>query len=160
MVEFIGCFFMLKRCICKVSTGHNRRPRDWLGPNAPISAKSVTKNSSGLSLVIIEGHHVYQNQGLIEMGDYIAWLTTSTATLCCRGCSQESLELYTLYTTRISPFIQAITKSRNIIKVSAASCDALFLQNPQTYFISPNWQVPRFLGGPIFTSVKHKTSWK
>ena len=82
------------------------------------SLQSVTKNIPGLSLVIIEGHRVFQNQGLIEMSDYIAWLTTSPSTLRARGCSPESLELYS---TRISLFIQAIQKSKNIFKVNPAS---------------------------------------
>ena len=68
--------------------------------------------------MIIDGHPVFQNQGLIEMSDYIVWLTTLPATLRSRGCSPESLDFYS---TRISPFIQAITKSRNIIKIDAAS---------------------------------------
>ena len=47
-----------------------------LDPNA-VSAGRLPKNTPGLSLVIIEGHRVFQNQGLIEISDYIAWLTIS-----------------------------------------------------------------------------------
>ena len=65
---------------------------DWDGMHQ--SLQSVTKNTPGLSLVIIEGHRIFQNQGLTEMSDYIAWLTTSPSTLCARGCTPESLELY------------------------------------------------------------------
>ena len=36
------------------------------------SLNSVTQNTPGLSLVIIEGHRLYQNQGIIELAQYIS----------------------------------------------------------------------------------------
>ena len=81
------------------------------------SLLSVTQNTPGLSLVIIEGHRVFQNQGLIEMSNYIAWLTTSPSILRSCGCTPESLELHC---TRINPFVEAIAKSKHIFKLDAA----------------------------------------
>ena len=82
------------------------------------SLNSVTQNTPGLSLVIIEGHRLYQNQAIIELAQYITWLSAKPSVLRQRGCTPDSLSNYT---QRFQPFVDAVQKSHNIYKLDSGA---------------------------------------
>ena len=82
------------------------------------SLNSVTQNTPGLSLVIIEGHRLWQNQGIIELAQYITWLSAKPSVLRKRGCTPESLNNYT---ERLQPFVDSVQKSRTIYKLDSGA---------------------------------------
>ena len=89
---------------------------DWNRMHQSLS--SVPQNTPGLSLVVIEGHRLYQNQGIIDMYQYITWLSTTPSVLRDRGCTPAS---FTHYSTRLRLFVDAVQKSRNIYKLDAGA---------------------------------------
>ena len=80
------------------------------------SLNSVTRNTPGLSLVITEGHRLWQNQGIIELAQYITWLSAKPSVLRQRGYTPESL---TNYIERLQPFVGSVQKSRTIYKLDS-----------------------------------------
>ena len=91
---------------------------DWERMQMHQSLNSVTQNTPGLSLVIIEGHRLYQNQGIIELAQYITWLSAKPPVLTQRGCTPDSLSNYT---ERLQPFVDSVQKSRNIYKLDSGA---------------------------------------
>ena len=78
------------------------------------------QHSAGRHFIIAEGHRLFECEDLLDMADYIIVLTATSATLQARPDPRPPLSLQ-LYQERISPHLEAINKSKGILKINAIS---------------------------------------
>ena len=74
----------------------------------------------GRHFIIVEGHRLFECDDLLDMADYLVILTAKPSTLRSRQhpVKDDSLEAYN---KRISPHVDQINQSDNILKINAAS---------------------------------------
>ena len=82
------------------------------------SITSVFYATPGNRLVVLEGHRFFESQALMDMGDYVVFLTTTQAVSRARKTTQLSLDLYG---QRLAPFLAAVHDSNKIPKLDASA---------------------------------------
>ena len=68
---------------------------DWNKMDQSITSVVYAYATPGSHLVVLEGHRLFENQALMDMGDYVVFLTLSTqAVLRARKTTQLFVDLY------------------------------------------------------------------